>query len=139
MSDLNFRAKMFNMTSYCGRTVEKKTILDNSLTSEMILRIMAKKKNQKNSGRLEISWKMRNILEEKRDPQKREIALKKEKGEKGKGGKRKVYSPLFCIKMIWQWIDSTVNVQFSVKSNSCSFSFFFPILSPFLGALIHFY
>ena len=44
MSDLNFRAKMFDMTSYCGRTVEKKTILDNSLTSETILRITAKKK-----------------------------------------------------------------------------------------------
>ena len=40
-SDLNFHAMK---TSYCGRTVEKKTILDNSLTSETILRITAKEK-----------------------------------------------------------------------------------------------
>ena len=39
MSDLNFRAKMFDMTSYCGRTVEKKTILDNSLNESRDFRI----------------------------------------------------------------------------------------------------
>ena len=56
------------MTSYCGRTVEKKTILDNSLTSETILRITAKKKKYQNYVKLEKFRKIRNILEDEKYP-----------------------------------------------------------------------
>ena len=88
MSDLNFRAKMFDMTSYCGRTVEKKTILDNSLNESRDFRIWSLNFSAKivnlvhykqpvlfltdgkyqNYVKLEKFRKIRNILEDEKYP-----------------------------------------------------------------------